>query len=114
MISSRLNRGLDSDGNGTGFYSGGKTATEVYAAFRDAANATGRPMALNVKFDVEPVLRPSLTLCSLLSASSSVSSPLSSVLSSLSSLLSPLSSLLSRCDVVQDPNSGQQVPPASH
>ena len=30
------------------------SSSAIYALFRDAANATGRPMALNVKFDVQP------------------------------------------------------------
>eukprot|EP01050_Picozoa_sp_SAG11_P002722 SAG11_NODE_141_length_14934_cov_4.821503_7_plen_345_part_00 len=30
------------------------TSSEIYARFRDAVNATGRPMVLNIKFDVEP------------------------------------------------------------
>lgn len=41
-------------GNSTEAYSHGMTASQVYAAFRDAVNATGRPMVLNIKFDVEP------------------------------------------------------------
>jgi alpha-galactosidase len=44
----------DGYGNSSQAYSGGLTATQVYARFRDAVNATGRPMLLNVKFDVEP------------------------------------------------------------
>jgi alpha-galactosidase len=30
------------------------TSSEVYARFRDAVNKTGRPMAQNIKFDIEP------------------------------------------------------------
>merc|ERR1712166_317473 len=44
----------DGYGNSSQSYSHGQTATQVYADFRDAVNATGRPMALNIKFDVEP------------------------------------------------------------
>ena len=44
----------DGYGNSTASYSSGKTATQVYAVMRDAINATGRKMVLNIKFDVEP------------------------------------------------------------
>jgi alpha-galactosidase len=30
------------------------TSSQVYSIFRDAVNRTGRPMALNIKFDIQP------------------------------------------------------------
>ena len=36
-----------------GFHSN-MSSSQVYAIFRDAVNKTGRPMAQNIKFDIEP------------------------------------------------------------
>ena len=44
----------DGYGNATQQYSHGMSASDVYGRFRDAVNGTGRPMVLNIKFDVEP------------------------------------------------------------